>query len=152
MPSPFLHASSSLKAVRGIIEGRRWLYSNWIVGFLKDCVGPAMRIDFGDKPEWGWVLNECDGDTDFLHECLQKARGYTEKDRELVYLTSILLKGIDWWCERTTQWRNAEETAAWKPVPAGTPPPVNRIRPFAAATSQAASSQSAAQSVQASMQ
>ena len=109
-------------------------------------------IDFGDKPAWGWVLNEWDGDTDNLHECLQKARGYTEKDRELVYLTSIPLKYIDWWCERTKQWRNAKETAAWKPLPAKTPHPVNRSRPFPAATSQAASSQSAAQSVQASIQ
>ena len=98
------------------------------------------------------MLDEWDCDTDFLNECLQKARGYTDKDRELVYLTSIPLKDIDWWCERTNQWRNAEETAAWKPVPAGTPPPVNRGRPFPAATSQAASSQSAAQSVQASIQ
>ena len=93
MPSPFVHASSSLKAVRGILEERRWRYSNWLTRFPKSCTGGNM-IDFGDKPAWGWVLDEWDGDTDFLHECLQKARGYTDKDRELVYLTSIPLKEI----------------------------------------------------------
>ena len=66
-------------------------------------------------------------------------------------MTSIPLKDIDWWCERTKQWRNAKETAAWKPLRVKAPP-VNRSSPFPAATSQAASSQSAAQSVQASIQ
>ena len=150
MTSSFLHASTSLVAVRKLIGERRWLYSNWFVRWRRGC---EPHINFGDKPAWGWVLDEWDCDTDFLHECLQKARGYTEKDRELAYLTSIPLKEIDWWCERTNQWRNAEETAAWKPDSAGTTPPaVNRGRPFAAATSQAASSQSAAKSVQASIQ
>ena len=113
----------------------------------------ADYINFGDKPVWGWILTEWDDDTDFLKECLQKARGYAEKDRALAYFTSIPLKQIDWWCEKSKQWRNAEETAAWAPDSAGaTPPPVNRGRPFPAATSQAASSQSAAKSVQASIQ
>ncbi len=152
MTSSFLHASTSLVAVRKLLSERRWLYSNWFVRWRRDCVGDA-HINFSDKLAWGWLLAESDDDTDFLNECLQKARGYTEKDKELAYSTSIPLKEIDWWCERTNQWRNAEETAAWKPDSAGTTPPaVNRGRPFAAATSQAASSQSAAKIVQASIQ
>ena len=93
------------------------------------------------------------GDTDFLRKCLQKARGYATKDRELVYLTSIPVKEIDWWCERTKQWRSVEDTIAWKPDSALTkPPPVNRGRPFPAAKSQAGSSQVEAKSPQASIQ
>ena len=52
MPSPFVHASSSLKAVRGILGERRWRYSNWLTRFPKSCTGGNM-IDFGDKPGWG---------------------------------------------------------------------------------------------------
>ena len=82
-----------------------------------------------------------------------KARGYVTKDRELVYLTSIPLNDIDWWCEETKQWQIAEDTIAWKPHSALTkPPPVNRGSPFPAAKSQAGSSQVEAKSPQASIQ
>ena len=152
MPSPFLHASTSIAVIRQLLGERRWLYSNWLVRWPKDCVGPA-RVDFQCKTEWGWVLEEWDTDTDYLQECLQKARGYATKDRELVYLTSIPVKEIDWWCERTNQWRSVEDTIAWKPDSALTePPPRFRGRPFPAATSQAGSSQVEAKSPQASIQ
>ena len=61
------------------------------------------------------MLDEWDCDTEFLRGCLQKARGFATKDKEFVYLTRIPLASVDWWCERTKQWRNVLETYAWRP-------------------------------------
>ena len=70
-----------------------------------------------------------------------------------MYLTSIPVKEIAWWCERTKQWRSVEDTIAWKPDSALTkPPPVFRGSPFPAAKSQTGSSQVEPKSPQASIQ
>jgi len=150
-PSPFLHATDSIAVIRKLLGERRWLYSNWLVRWRQDCGGKPGHINFQDDKEWGWILADSDDDTDLLQECVQKARGYVAKDRELVYLTSIPLKDIDWWCEETKQWQSAEETIAWKPPSAvERPPPLYGVP--AAATSQADSSQVGANIHQASIQ
>ena len=150
-PSPFLHATDSIAVIRKLLGERRWLYSNWLVRWRQDCGGKPAHINFQDDKEWGWILADSDDDTDLLQECVQKARGYVAKDRELVYLTSIPLKDIDWWCEETKQWQSAEETIAWKPPSAvERPPPLYGVP--AAATSQADSSQVGANIHQASIQ
>ena len=149
--SPLLHATTSIAVIRKLLEQRRWLYSNWLVKWPKDCGGKPVHIDFEDHKRGGWILEESDDDTDLLRECVQKARGYVTKDRELVYLTSIPLKDIDWWCERIHLWRCAEDTIAWKPHSAVKRPPPFYGAP-AAATSQAESSQVGAKIHQASIQ
>ena len=82
----------------------------------------------------------------------KKTRGYATKDRELVYLTSIPLKEIDWWCEETKQWQSAEDTIAWKPPPSAVERPPPLYGAPGAATSQAVSSQVGAKIDQASIQ
>ena len=149
--SPLLHATTSIAVIIKMLGERRWLYSNWLVRWPQDCGGKPAHIDFQDYKRGGWILADSDDDTDLLQECVQKARGYVAKDRELVYLTSIPLKDIDWWCEETKQWQSAEETIAWKPPSAVERPPPLYGAP-GAATSQAESSQVGAKIDQASIQ
>ena len=151
-PSPLLHATDSIAVIIKMLGERRWLYSNWLVRWPQDCGGKPGHIDFQDHKRGGWILAESDDDTDLLRECVQKARGYVAKDRELVYLTSIPLKEIDWWCEETKQWQSAEDTIAWKPPPSAVERPPPLYGAPGAATSQAVSSQVGAKIDQASIQ
>ena len=47
MTSAFLHASTSLVAMRRLMGERRWLYSHWLCRWRQDCVGDDY-INFGD--------------------------------------------------------------------------------------------------------
>ena len=53
MPSPFLHATDSIAVIRQLLGERRWLYSNWLVRWPKDCGGKPARIDVRDREECG---------------------------------------------------------------------------------------------------
>ena len=79
--SPLLHATDSIAVIIKMLGERRWLYSNWLVRWHRGCGGKPACIDFRDHTEWGWILVESVDDTDFLRECLQKARGYATKYR-----------------------------------------------------------------------
>ena len=104
-PSPFLHATRSLKKAVWIFSERRALYSNWLVRWPKwgedsDC------LDFEKSAvRYKW-LSEADSDNSLLRNYMDKARAYTEKDSELLYFRRPDLGDVQWWDEEGKSWED----------------------------------------------
>ena len=106
-PSPFLHASRSLKKTLWIFGERRSLYSHWLVRFpkTKDC------IDFEEGAQRRRWFSEENSDTSLLADYVRKCRSYTEKDSELVYMRRPDLEDVEWWDELTKTWQHCLNSA-----------------------------------------
>ena len=106
-PSPFLHASGSLRKTLRIFGERRSLYSHWLVRFpkTKDC------IDFGDGAQRRKWFSDAGGDSSLLAVYVRRCRSYTEKDSELVYLRCPDLADVEWWDEATKTWQDCLASA-----------------------------------------
>lgn len=102
-PSPFLHATRSLKKALWIFSERRALYSHWLVRWPKwgkdsDC------LDFEEPAVRHRWLSEAYSDNVLLRNYLDKARAYTEKDSELLYFRRPDLGDVEWWDEENKSW------------------------------------------------
>jgi len=106
-PSPFLHATRSLRRCWFIFCERRSLYSHWIVRWpkSKDC------LDFEAPGIKNKYFAERDGDTSLIAALATKCLSYTAKDSEVVYMHRPDMSEVDWWDETTMSWHNCLDSA-----------------------------------------
>lgn len=110
-PSPFLHASRSLRKVLLIWGERRHLYSNFLVRWprkMEDVVAADFE-NIGTRQRW---FHESDSDSALLADCVSRCHNYTEKDSEIVYFSRPRLEKVQWWDAVGKVWRGCMDDSA----------------------------------------
>jgi len=106
--SVFLHSTSSLGKIQKILDERRSLYTNWLVRWPMHLKN-VDKADFetrGDRLKW---LSEEMTDSKLLDNCVQTARGYVDKDSEVVFFQHPGQRNVEWWNEEERLWMASSE-------------------------------------------
>ena len=117
--SPFLHFTRSLVRACWLHAERRHLYSHNLVRVKAAAMAGPLLLDFtpGNKGrQWlaEWSSDDLD-DREFT-ENLGRARGFFEKDREVVLLVRPVIDHIEYFDRAERRWRPAQE---WRDREAG---------------------------------
>ena len=96
-PSPFIHATTSLAKAVAIQQERGHLYSDVMVRFRPNCVGPGHWLGYTHDELRNSIVEEMRTDDPDTVEMVKRIRGFMTKDEEVIVKQRPDLKDVEFW-------------------------------------------------------